>query len=247
MDEANSLLVDKLASDLRARIASGEYGTSGTLPSTTKLAKEWGKPRSVVTDVMLLLRSEGLIRVAGNRYAVNHPILILPGLTKDFEQYLQSQGLKSVIKNLIEPTLEEMPKDIAPIFGQKPGIRVVHRMRLQGTPDQWLRVGEIWYPAELAEPFLESMKRNDQMNVVNAIKEKFGVFIVRVKEDILARIPHKEEIKWLDLARYQTVFEVRRTSLAQDGRAVMLTRTIMVATNFILSHEYEVDHWKEDK
>ena len=110
------------------------------------------------------------------------------------------------------------------------------------------RVGEIWYPADLAEPFLENMRKDDRMNVVNAIKEKFGVYIVRVKEDILARIPTKQEISWLGLARYQPVFEVRRINSAQDGQIVMLTRTIMVATNFILSREeYLVDHWKDQQ
>lgn len=240
----DTLVVDQFADKLRAQIEAGEYGNSGTLPSTTDLAERWGKPRSIVTQVMLLLRSEGYIRVVRNRYAVCRPRIVLPGLTKDFEQFLVSQGYQADIENIIPPQLETMPAEIAVLFGQPSGIHVIHRMRKQGIPDQPLRIGEIWYPAELAEPFLEDMKNNDRMNVVDAIKEKFGICIAEVKEDIVARIPSKEEIKLLDLARYQPVLEVRRVNSTDQGRPVMFTRAIMVATNFILSREYPSDHWK---
>lgn len=240
----DAFVIDQFADDLRARIDSGEYGNSGTLPSTTELSERWGKPRGIVTQVMLLLRSEGYIRMVRNRYVVNRPRIILPGLVKDFEQFLVDQGYPAEIDNLVQPQLETMPADVAVLFGQPAGIHVVHRMRKQGIPGQPLRVGEMWYPAKLAESFLEDMKRDDRMNVVNAIKEKFGVYIVRTKEEIVARIPTKQEIGWLSLARYQPVIEVRRANFTQDDQPIMFNRIIMVATNFVLSREYPVDHWK---
>ena len=135
----DAFVIDQFANELRSKIEAGEYGNSGTLPSTTELSERWGKPRGIVTQVMLLLRSEGYIRSVRNRYVVNRPRLVLSGLTKDFEEYLRSQGLEPVIENLIDPSVEEMPQEIALIFGQKPGIRVVHRMRLQGVQNQPLQ------------------------------------------------------------------------------------------------------------
>lgn len=238
--EGSMLVVDKLADDLRSKIEAGEYGNSGTLPSTTELSKQWKTSRSIVTQVMLLLRSEGHIRIVGNRYVVNRPRLILPGLVKNFEQYLRDQGYEAVIENIIEPSLEAMPAEIAALFSQQTGIHVVHRMRKQGLPKQPLRIAENWYPAQLAERFLDEMRKDDNMDVVGAIKETYGVYIVETKEDIVARIPDKHEVNWLGIARYQPVFEVRRCNFAQDGQPVMFNRIIMVATNFILNSRYPV-------
>lgn len=244
--EESTLVVDKLADDLRSKIESGTYGQAGSLPSTTELAREWKTSRSIVTQVMLLLRSEGHIRMVGNRYVVNRPRLILPGLTKNFEQYLKDQGYEPEIENIIEPSVETMTSEVAALFGQQPGMRVIHRMRKQGITNQPLRLAENWYyPADLVEGFLDEMRSNDHMDVVGAISEKYGKYIVETKEDILARIPTKEEMKWLGIARYQPVFEVRRSNFAQDGTPLMFNRIIMVATNFFLSRAYPVEHWKK--
>src|SRR5947199_2734453 len=161
-------VVDKFADDLSSRIIAGEYGTSGTLPTTTELAKQWNTPRSIVTQVMLLLRSQGHIRAVGNRYAVNHPRLIFTGIPKDFGQYIKDHGYEPVMENLIEPRLEEMPLEIAALFDQPTGVHVVHRMRKQsmrksGSPDYPLRIAENWYPANLAERFLDEMRVNENI------------------------------------------------------------------------------------
>ena len=248
MPEKEELVVEKYADMLRKRIQDREFGTNGIIPSTSELAEEWGTSRSIVTSVMLLLRSQGHIRLderKTKRYKVNYPILELEGLTKDFEQYLRDKGLDPVIENVIEPRMEEMPHEVAALFGQQAGIHVVHRMRQQGTPDQILRIAENWYLAELAGEFLEEMRSNDHMNVVEAIKDRHGLYIVGVTEKTRARVPHKEEVKLFNIARYQPVFEVVRVNVAQDKRTViMMNKIIMVATHFVLTREYEVDHWK---
>jgi GntR family transcriptional regulator len=246
--DSEELVVDKFADDLRSRIEGGEYGTSGTLPSTSALASQWKTSRTIVTQVMLLLRSEGYIRMVGNRYVVNHPRLIFTGIPKDFGQFIQEQGFEPVMENLIEPSLEAMPAEIAILFDRPAGEPVVHRMRKQsmriaGKPDYPLRIAENWYPARLAESFLEEMRTNGYIHVVEAIKDKYGVYIVKTKEDTFARIPTKQEASWLNLARYQPVFELLWSNFASDGQPVMFNRIIMVATNFKLSREYPVEYW----
>lgn len=248
MADDDELVVDKFADDLRGRITGGEYGTAGTLPSTGRLASQWQTSRTIVTQVMLLLRSEGYIRMIGNRYVVNHPRFIFTGIPKDFGKYVEEQGFEPIMENLIEPNLEPMPADIAALFDQPGGEPVVHRirrqsMRKEGMPDYPLRIAENWYPAKLAEDFLEEMRTNDYIHVVEAIRAKHGLSIVRTKEDTLARIPTKQEASWLNLARYQPVFELLWSNFASDGQPIMFNRIIMVATNFKLSREYAVEHW----
>jgi DNA-binding GntR family transcriptional regulator len=246
--DSEELVVDKFADDLRSRIKAGEYGTSGTLPSTSALASQWKTSRTIVTQVMLLLRSEGYIRMVSKRYIVNHPRLIFTGIPKDFGKYIEEQGFEPVMENLIEPVSEAMSAEIATLFDQPTGTPVVHRIRKQsmrksGMPDYPLRIAENWYPANLAGDFLEEMRTNDYIHVIEAIKNKFGVSIVRTKEETFARIPTKQEASWLNLARYQPVFELLWSNFASDGQPVMFNRIIMVATNFKLSREYPVEHW----
>ncbi|TMC24206.1 MAG: GntR family transcriptional regulator [Chloroflexi bacterium] len=246
--DSEELVLDKFADNLRSRIKAGEYGTSGTLPSTSDLASQWKTSRTVVTQVMLLLRSEGYIRMINNRYLVNHPRFIFTGMPKDFGQYLKDHGFEPVMENLIEPSLETMSAEIATLFDQPVGESVVHRirkqsMRKEGIPDYPLRIAENWYPARLAEDFLEEMRTNGYIHVVEAIKAKYGISIVKTKEDTLARIPTRQEASWLNLARYQPVFELLWSNFASDGQPVMFNRIIMVATNFRLSREYPVEHW----
>jgi len=233
--------VERFADILRKRIQEREFGTNGIIPSTLELSREWKISRTIVTAVMLLLRSQGHLRFdeRSRRYKVNFPVLELEGLTKDFEQYLIENGIDAHIVDMIEPCLERMPADVAALFGQEAGVHVVHRMRKQGTPEQWLRTAENWYPANLAAEFLDEMRANGHMNVVNAIKKKYGLHIVHVEEKVRTRVPHKEEVAFFSIARYEPMFEVIRVSLAQDNKTViMMNKLIMIGTHFVLTRKY---------
>jgi len=241
-------VIDELVDDLRSRIEQGLYGTSGTLPTTELLATQWKKPRSMVTQVMSILQAEGKIRLVGNRYVVSYPHLVFPGLVKDFGKYLEEQGFTPVMENLIEPREEQMPPDIAALFHQEAGIHVVRRVRKQslrkeGIPDCPLRIAENWYPSHLALPFLEEMRANDYIHVVEAIKEKFGVTIVQHEERISGRIPTRQEREWLSISRYQPVLELVWNNFDKDDQPVMFNRIVMVASNFEITHKYAIDLW----
>lgn len=248
MPKYEESVIDELASDLRTRIEQGDYGTAGTLPTTETLSKQWGKPRSMVTDVISILCAEGKIRMVGNRYAVSYPHLIFPGLVKDFGKYLEEQGFTAVMENLVEPREEQMPPEVAVLFNQEAGIHVVHRIRKQSmrkgnAPDYPLRIAENWYPSHLALPFLTEMRTNDYIHVVEAIRERFGVAIVRCEERISARIPTRQEREWLNISRYQPVLELIWNNFDKDNQPVMFNRIVMVASNFVMPRSYPVDFW----
>jgi DNA-binding GntR family transcriptional regulator len=197
---------------------------------------------------MSVLQAEGKIRLVGNRYIVSYPHMRFPGLVKDFGKYLEGQGFTPVMENLIEPREEEMPPEVATLFKQKAGIHVVHRirkqsMRKEGDPDYPLRIAENWYPSHLALPFLTEMRTNDYIHVVEAIKDKFGVTIIQVQEDVTGRIPTKQEREWLSVSRYQPVLELIWTNFDKDDQPVMFNRIVMVASNFVLNRNYPIDYW----
>ena len=231
--------IESLANILRERIKRGDFGTSGRIPSVTQLAKDHQMARATVYQALHLLQSEGLLLAKENSHYVNYPLMRIPGMPA-FDRYLTEQGLAPSMDNIIEPEIVSMPVDVAMMFGQQEGVRVVHRMRRQGTPEVPYRLAENWYPADLTGQFLDAMKQDPNLNVTSEIKRVHGVSITKVHEDVLGRLPTHEEAKYLNLVRTAPVLEIRRRSFSQDDRPVMFNKIIMVAVYFMLSYDYEL-------
>lgn len=248
MSDNTDSMLETLASELREDIKRGTYGASGQgrIPTTEMLSKKWKTSRNTVHLVLQLLQSEGIVRSKGNSLVVNWPALQLEGLTKNFEQFLRDRGHDVQMENLIVPTVEVMPPDVAALFGQVTGVHetLVHRMRKQSADDQPLRIAENWYPATLAGQFVEQMRSNEHMDVLNAIREAHGVYIVKIKDVLIARIPTAQETRWLRTVRTEPVVEIRRSNFAEDGTVVMFNRILHVAPNFTFTYEYTKDYWK---
>jgi DNA-binding transcriptional regulator YhcF (GntR family) len=52
----------RIAADLRARIAAGEFGPGDRVPSTRELTRQWGVAMATATKALSLLQDEGLLR-----------------------------------------------------------------------------------------------------------------------------------------------------------------------------------------
>jgi DNA-binding transcriptional regulator YhcF (GntR family) len=70
----------RIAADLRARIAAGEFGPGDRVPSTRELTRQWGVAMATATKALSLLRDEGVLRsvrgvgtVVANRPAATRP------------------------------------------------------------------------------------------------------------------------------------------------------------------------------
>lgn len=235
---------EEFVAKLKSQIEGGDFGRSGRIPSITQLANEWKTSRNRVYDVINFLISEGLLIQKSSSYFVNYPLMELEGITKSFEEYLKSKGQQVEIKNIIDPVIEPMPREVAKLFGQDAGVHVVHRMRRQGTVTLPLRIAENWYPASLAGEFIDQMRQDDSMDVIGAIKEKHGLFIVRSVDVLVARIPTALERKHLELGRTEPVVEISRSNFSEDGTPLMWNKIINRASQFKFTYEKEVNHWK---
>jgi GntR family transcriptional regulator len=236
--------VEYFADILREEIKQNVYGKNGYAPSIGELADRWHINRATASQVINRLRVEGILRPKGARMVISWPIIKLEGITENFERFLREQGYDVRIDNIGEPAIEEMPEEIANVFGQPRGIRCVHRVRLQGTADEWLRIAENWYPLELAGQFLDQMRADHKFDVVGAIKRESGLYIVESEDTVFTRIPTPDERRRMELAPYEPMFEIHRLNLTQDGRAVMVNRLVLVGTKFKLRYRYPVHHWK---
>ena len=54
---------ERIAEDIRSRIAAGDLGPGDRVPSARQITKDWGVAIATATRVLALLRDEGLVRV----------------------------------------------------------------------------------------------------------------------------------------------------------------------------------------
>src|SRR5579859_6923486 len=167
--------VEALTSVLSEQIKKEEFGTRGRLPSISQLAKTHEVARSTVYQALLLLQAEGLIISRENSFYANPIIQVTTSPTPTFEQVLIKKGLKPFVRNVIDPEIIVMPDEIAAIFGQPPGLRVVHRYRVQGKIDIPYRLSEYWYPEHLASKYLQRMEDEPDFDTLEAIKSELGI------------------------------------------------------------------------
>lgn len=254
-NEEQMLLVDKFANNLRARIEGGEFGTSGIIPSMSELAVEWGTSnRALVAEVIMLLRAQGyLAQTPKRRYRVVHPRITLPGLTPNFKKHLEGLGFTAEEADIEPPKIEPMPLDIARLFTRidngepaiREGVHVVHRVRRQGITDLPLRIGHIWYEADLVKPYMDVLKSDSSFDMLAALKRDRNIAVVDTDFTICCRIPDQFEMKELNLARFQPVIEARRIGYTTGRRQVVtLHRTIMDGTRFEYQLKLPVSFWK---
>ena len=232
--------IETLTATLREQIKKEEFGTKGRLPSITQLAKTHDVARSTVYQALQLLQAEGLIISKDNSFYANPIIQVTTSPTPTFEQVLIRQGLQPFVRNIIDPEIIVMPDEIAAIFKQPTGLQAVHRYRVQGKIDIPYRLSEYWYPEHLANKYLQRMKNEPDFDTLEAIKSELGIKRQIVHDDVIARIPTKNEAELLSITRTTPVQDVRRTNKAPDGSILMHHRIVFVGPYNMLSYDYEL-------
>jgi GntR family transcriptional regulator len=232
--------IEVLTAVLHEQIKKEEFGTRGRLPSVTQLAKAHQVARSTVYQALLLLQAEGLVISRDNSFYANPIIQVTTSPTPTFEQVLIKQGLQPFVRNIIDPEIIVMPDEIAAIFGQSTERHVVHRYRIQGKIDIPYRLSEYWYPEYLADKYLQKMKDEPDFDTLEHIKSELNIMEQKIHDDVIARIPTKNESELLSITRTTPVQEVRRTNKAPDGSILMHHRIVFVGPYNMLSYDYEL-------
>ena len=232
--------VDVLAEQLRQRIREGEFGTSGRIPPHRVLAEQFGTTRETVNKVIQLLQSEGLLIARDKSVYVKPPLMKLPAFIPNYDQYIRERGLEPVSEFLEKPHLMALPDWAAKLLGREGREMVPHRLLRQGikypTGTVYYRLSENFYNPELVkEEIFQGLQSDPQYNTWTAMKEKYGVEVIRSKNVATARLPTLEEQNYLEIVRGTPVLELRRVQLAQDDLSVMVNNLVFVGSLLELS------------
>jgi GntR family transcriptional regulator len=233
--------VEVLVDVLKASIQRGEYGVGGRLPSITDFAREHQMSRSTAYQIMSVLQNEGLVIKRGESFYANYRMRVTTSVVPPFEEVLAKHDAPSPFaRNIIEPEIIGMPDHIAQMFGQPTGLHVVHRYRVQGQGDLPYRLSEYWFPENLARPYLQQLKDDPGYDILEDIKSDLEIMSQTVHDDVLSRLPTKDEATLLQISRNITVQEVRRTNRTPEGQVLMHHLIVFVGPLSMLSYDYEI-------
>lgn len=241
--------VDALIDELRERVRRGDFGTAGRLPSLRMLADQFGTTNETMNKVVQRLQAEGVLLSQGRAGVFVHPPFTrISGLTKNFAEYLVSQGLIAIEKNIGLPAFVPAPNEVAKVFDIREGTPILHRLRWQGTPKLRYRLAENYYAPDLVDDeVLQRIREDEQYDVLEHIKKRHHKIIKHVHEDVYSRLPTTEEQEHLNIVRQMPVLEILRTSYSakEDGSVILYSRLIYAGSYAFLSHDYSVPFWEK--
>jgi GntR family transcriptional regulator len=242
----------RMADALRQAILSGELAPGAKLPSERSLAQSYGAARNTARQAIAILQAEGLVeaqhgrgvfvrrrpplwRLAQDRYARRYR----EAGRAPFRTEAESQGRRAQVQVTdIEPA--PAPFWVARRLGLREGEQVLLRKNRYLADDEPVQLANTYVHWDIAEG-TALLKPVPGPGGIYATLESLGHQLVRMQEDVSARMPLPDEAAALRLGRGVPVLELIHTSFDQDGQAFEVTQSILPADRNLLAYDLPVD------
>lgn len=207
---AQSPKYQRLAADLRRRIAEGEFTADAALPVESELERQYGVARNTVRLAVDVLVNEGrLVRLQGKgTYLREHPVLdhraygpALAPVSRDClaapsAVYLgEAADAGRELSTDFEMMIVRARVDVAERLGLRPGEAIVVRRQLRLLDREPYSIEESHYRAGLAAgtPLMEPdpVDGGDE-----AVLDALGRTEIGAVDHLVARMPGPEEAQW---------------------------------------------------
>lgn len=233
--------VSAILQDMIRLIKEGEWGRAGIIPSRRDLADRYGTTTSTINDVFTFLHAMGYVMPKGRNVVINPNRMTIPALVPSFDKYLQQHGLVPFMRNVADPGVVTLDKDLATAFSLPEGTKAVRRVRVQGerqgNQDIPYRLTETYYLYDLANKYLANMKSDPLFVVIDQIKQDTGKSIAKSSIKLLTRFPSEQEQNLLQIPLHTPIAEIFRISRSDDGTVMMFSHIVLISYRFTLSIE----------
>ncbi|MGI9002630.1 MAG: GntR family transcriptional regulator [Pseudonocardia sp.] len=231
---------ERIADELRQAISSGQLAPGAKLPSERELAERHGAARNTVRQAIRLLSESGLVTAEHGRGVFVRTAATLIRLGNDrYSPRYRDAGLS--------PFLLECAKqgkvgrfEVLSIQRMVPPPEVASRLDLPTDAESVLCRENVfwadsdpmqrvttWIPWTIAEGTGLLDDEVGHPYGIHGIFDDSGHTMVRMLDDISARMPTPDERARLQLPPGVPVIEVLHTSIDQDGRPYELTRFVL--------------------
>jgi GntR family transcriptional regulator len=232
-------LYAQLESELRRRIADGEWRPLQRIPSENELNREYGLSRMTARGVLSKLVAEGLLfRVPGKGTFLAAPKFeaVSPAYQGVREQ-LERAGIHTTTV-VLEAGVEEAAPDVRAALRLAPGaqVHVIHRLRsAQGQP---LSLHRSHVPADLAPDLGAHDTAREQLCVI--LERQYGLAMRHVVEHLESGAARTAEAELLGLRRGDPVLRLEDIISDAHGTAFEYSTIVFRADKIRLGFEYHL-------
>lgn len=214
----------QLASLLRNKISSGEFGVGAKIPTEAELVADYGVSRITVRQSLRSLEEEGLIRrEAGRGTFVNDPkaftgTLQLDGSLDD----LMSMGLATQVQLLDHKTVSVSGQE-AERLDLEAGAKVVRCTRIRFVGDQPYSYIVNDLPYEIGRRIPRSYLKSG--SILQFLEQELGILLMSADQSVRATLADAVVAPRLDVPIGAPLLYVDRIVFDEEGRRVERVRT----------------------
>ncbi|WP_372672596.1 GntR family transcriptional regulator [Amycolatopsis kentuckyensis] len=241
MSSGKMALYQRIADDLRQKVAQGVYEPGTSLPAIADLAKAYGVSDAPVRRALDILKTQGVLfgRAGSGVYVRKLPPLRRHGIDR-YRRSVWLHGGRAILEaeagdqaHLVHQEVRELAEVPASDF-------VAERLELQSGAAVWVRrrrtfvddtanqLADSYYPLDVAEAAPLLREENTGPGGGFARLHEAGFEPTRGLEEITVRIaPGPEERELLDLPETMPVIDLVRTVFDQHGRPVEVMLAVM--------------------
>lgn len=208
-----------LAEALRSRIATGDFGAGGALPSEAELGKAHGVSRVTVRRALEELRREGVVtsRKGAGWFVAVDPVRQALGRFATVEAALEAAGLEAG-RRVLDFRFDAAPPDAAASLDLAPGTEVLAVRRVNEAKGEPFALVTVWVPAELAGP----LSRSDvESSTFYELLTAHGVELGSAVQTITAAGASDDDAAHLGIRVGSPMLVCRRVTRDADGRPVL--------------------------
>lgn len=249
--EPNTLLYRRIANDLRAAIASGEYQPGHALPSVTQLMERYGVSRSTVQNALSVLRAEGLTE---NRHGAGTVVRARPTVQRLSHSRLSradraaakgaflsdaaTAGFTATVDVVV--TFEAADTRTAAVLAVPEGTEVVVRRRVMRADGVPVQLATSRLPRTITRD--TPIEQNDTgPGGTYARLEEAGHRLGRFVERVRSRGATAEEAARFGRDLGVPVAEVTRVAYTVDDLPVEINRMVLLGEWYELEYEIPAD------
>jgi GntR family transcriptional regulator len=210
-----------VAGQLRARLALGDVGSGGALPSESDLSREFAASRVTVRRALELLRSEGLVtsRRGSGWFAASDPVRQALGRVTTVEAALEAAGSVPARK-VLEFGFESASVEVARALELRRGADVLRVKRLNLADGEPFALVTVWLPGEVGA---EISRAEVEVATFYDLLPLRGVALGRAVQQIGADRPTTDDLRHLGLDRSAAILTARRVTYTVDHRPVLFS------------------------
>jgi GntR family transcriptional regulator len=255
--------VERIASEIRDKIARGVLAPGSRLPGVPQLQKEHGIAYQTARDIYGLLESEGLLfsrqgkgtyvslvlgKIVSERNQRYLPKLReAGGAVGAFEAEMRAMGFEPRPATLTIAR-DVPPRKVAEIFGMHHRARTLKRERIMpvglpgnGEAEEVVQVATSWFPPDVADTCPVLAEKNTGTGGSKSRMAEAGFRQVRLREEIEVRSPTAEEAAALGIPVEQAVMEITHKGLTAEGRVVEIGLHVLPRSKWRLAYEWVID------